>query len=158
MSLLIFTRLVRSLGCDLAAGLLLQAPLIFGSQHLAGHLRGRVHDQPTEFALQLAHGALVLESACFARLGDDLLGGHDRFLLFAFGDDAGAGPCLIDHFLRFAIAFSQDFLVALLSFGELLFDLLGIEKAFGDSLPPLFEHTVLTTDSGPEILTIPRAS
>ncbi len=64
----------------------------------------------------------------------------DRFLLFALGDDAGTGPRFVDHLLRFAVALGQDFLVALLGFRELLFDLLGIEKPFRDPLPALFQH------------------
>ena len=63
------------------------------------------------------------------RLGDDLFGGRDRFLLFALGHVAGAFARFVDHLLRLRIRLGQDFLVALLRFGELLLDLLGSSAA-----------------------------
>ena len=81
-SLLIFTLFLSiSLGCDLPARFFLQAPLIFRCQDFAGDFRRRIDDQSAEFTLQLAHGAFVLEHAGFARLGEDLLRGRNRFLL-----------------------------------------------------------------------------
>ena len=82
----------------------------------------------------------MLEHAGFPRLGEDLLGRRDRFLLLALRDHAGAGPRFVDHLLRIGVGLGQDFLVTLLRFGELLLDLVRIQKAFGDSLSALFQH------------------
>ena len=42
----------------------------------------------------------------------------------------GAGPRFVDHLLRFGIGFRQNLLMTLLRFGQLLLDLLGIQKPF----------------------------
>ncbi len=83
----------------------------------------------------------MFERAGLARFGEDLLGGDDRLLLFALGDNAGAGPRFVDHFLRVGVGFGKNFLLPCLALRELLLDLLGVEQTFGDPLPALFEHS-----------------
>src|SRR2546422_566118 len=86
----------NSSGSNLPARLFLKTPLIVDGQDFASNFRRRVDDKPAELALQLAHRAFMLERARFSRLGQDLFGGDDRFLLLALGDDAGAGPRFVD--------------------------------------------------------------
>src|SRR4051812_16271950 len=97
MSLLMFTRRSgRGLG-HLPTGFFLETTLIVGGQHFARYFCRRVDDEPAQFALELAHGALMLERARLACLGQDLLRRNDRFLLLALGDYPGAGASFINH-------------------------------------------------------------
>ena len=65
----------------------------------------------------------------------------DRLLLLAVGQMCAAFPRFVDHSLRIGVGLGEDLSITLLGFRELLFDLLRIQQAFGDSLSPLFQDT-----------------
>jgi len=90
---------------------------------------------------QLRHGALALERGSLARFDHNLFRGRDCFLLFALAQMRAAFTRLVDHFLRLCIGFRQNFGVTLLRFGQLLFDLLGVQETLFDAAPPFFQNS-----------------
>ena len=62
----------------------------------------------------------MLDRAGFARLGHDLLGRGDRFLLLAFGEMRQRFRALRRSFFALGVGFGQDLRVTLFRFRQLL--------------------------------------
>ena len=73
-------------------------------------------------------------------LADDSLGFGDGFLHAFLAHGFGAGAGLVDEGFRLQVGLGQDFLVALLGFGELLLHFLGIVLRLGDAAAALGEN------------------
>ena len=129
-----------ALGGDLAAGFFLQPFLIVRGQNLAGHLGGGVDHEPAQLAFQLAivrSCSSALASRAFATICSAATIAS-CCLRSAITPALARASSII--FCASAFAFREDLLVALFRFRQLLLDLVRIQQAFGNSLPPLFEH------------------
>ena len=140
------TRLVRFIARpastrQLPRGLLREPAVIVRRQDLAGHRRGRLHDEPADLALELGEHARAL---ALGRLARARPGSARRpaiaFCVSSAWTRAAAARASSISCLPSAPAFASTSCRSAVDPGQLRLDLLGVGEAAGDLLPPRLEH------------------
>ena len=115
--------------------------LIFRRQYFAGDFRRRIDDEPAELALQLRSWS----ARARARSPPSPSPGSARpprsLPVVCARRSRRRWPALRRSSSALRHCLRQDFLIALLRFGELLLDLLGVQQALRNALPALFQDS-----------------